>query len=55
MKNKNVYPLKYVEIPIQSINTRILEVGYGAGRILRYFHEKSYNIINIDFRGVAIS
>ena len=55
MKNKNVYPLKYAEIAIQSVNTRILEAGCGAGRILRYYHDKGYNIIGIDFIEIAIS
>ena len=54
MENNEVYPLKYAEITIKNKNGNILEAGCGAGRILRYYHEKNYNIIGIDFIKVAI-
>ncbi len=34
---------------------KILEAGCGAGRILRYYHDRGYDIIGIDFIDVAIS
>ncbi len=49
MSNENVYPLKYSNLVIKDKNQRILEAGCGAGRILRYYHEKKFNIIGIDF------
>ena len=33
---------------------RILEAGCGAGRILKYFHNKQFDIIGIDFIENAI-
>ena len=54
MENNEVYPLKYAEITIKNKNGNILEAGCGAGRILRHYHEKNYNIIGIDFIKVAI-
>lgn len=33
---------------------RIIEAGCGAGRILRYYHDRGYNIIGMDFIDVAI-
>jgi hypothetical protein len=36
MENAYVYPLKYAELTITSKDGRILEVGCGAGRILKY-------------------
>ena len=32
-----------------------LEAGCGAGRILRYYHEKNFDIIGIDFISEAIN
>ncbi len=49
MQNKNKYPLKYALETVKSPNERIMEAGCGNGRILRYFHDKGYNIIGIDF------
>ena len=43
MENVNVYPLKYSELIIKEKGLRILEAGYG-GRILRYYHERNYDI-----------
>ena len=55
MSNELIYPLK------NSIGTikgdkkgKILEAGCGNGRILRYFHNKGYNIHGIDFIENAI-
>lgn len=54
MENTNVYPLKYAEQTVASKEGRILEAGCGAGRILRYFHNRGYDIVGIDFVDVAI-
>jgi len=54
MKNHRVYPLKYAEMTIKDSQDVILEAGCGAGRILRYYHDKKYNIVGIDFIKVAI-
>jgi len=55
MENANVYPLKYAQKTVQSKNGLILEAGCGAGRILRYYHDRGYNIIGVDFIGCAIT
>jgi SAM-dependent methyltransferase len=55
MSNLNVYPLKYAEETIKTKEGKILEAGCGAGRILRYYHDRGYNIIGMDFIDVAIS
>lgn len=50
MTNNNKYPLKYAEMMIKDNREEdILEAGCGAGRILRYFHERGFNITGIDF------
>ena len=54
MDNTNVYPLKYAEMIIKDKSKKILEAGCGAGRILRYYHEKGFKITGIDFIDVAI-
>ena len=54
MTNKNKYPLKYAEMVAKDKEGKILEAGCGAGRILRYYHNQSYDIIGIDFIDVAI-
>lgn len=54
MENPEVYPLKYTEQTIRSGEGKILEAGCGAGRVLRYYHNKGYNIIGIDFIGNAV-
>jgi SAM-dependent methyltransferase len=54
MGNVNSYPLKYAVQTIRSRNGKILEAGCGAGRILRYFKDRGYNIIGIDFIETAI-
>ena len=55
MENLGVYPLKYAEMTVKDKAGKILEAGCGAGRILRYYHDRGYDIIGIDFIDVAIS
>lgn len=55
MENLDVYPLKYSELTVKDKAGKILEAGCGAGRILRYYHDRGYDIIGIDFIEVAIS
>jgi len=47
MTNEEVYPLKYSQM--LELKGRILEAGCGAGRILRYYKNRGYEIIGIDF------
>jgi SAM-dependent methyltransferase len=54
MENRAVYPLKYAELTVTDTNGQILEAGCGAGRILRYYHDRGYDIIGIDFIEIAI-
>jgi SAM-dependent methyltransferase len=54
MENKNVYPLKYANLTIQSTEGKILEAGCGAGRVLRYYHSRGHDIIGMDFIEIAI-
>ncbi|MEO1944877.1 MAG: class I SAM-dependent methyltransferase, partial [Candidatus Thioglobus sp.] len=54
MENLNVYPLKFSEMTIKDRSGGILEAGCGAGRILRYYHEKGLTIVGIDFIDVAV-
>jgi len=54
MKNLNAYPLKYAEMTVKSQTGKILEAGCGAGRVLRYYHERGYDIHGFDFIDVAI-
>ncbi|MBF0215765.1 MAG: methyltransferase domain-containing protein [Candidatus Omnitrophica bacterium] len=49
MDNPDVYPLKYAKMTVGSPGQRILEAGCGAGRVLRYFADKGYDITGIDF------
>jgi len=55
MDNANAYPLKYAELTIKSRTGLILEAGCGAGRILRYYKNKGYDIIGIDFIEIAVA
>ncbi len=55
MENLGVYPLKYAQMTVKDKEGKILEAGCGAGRILRYYHDRDYDIIGIDFIDVAIS
>lgn len=54
MTNCNAYPLKYALQTISSDDGLILEAGCGAGRILRYFHDRGYKIEGFDYIQVAI-
>lgn len=49
MENIDAYPLKYSEKIISSKEGKILEAGCGAGRLLRYYHDRGYDIIGMDF------
>ena len=55
MENPEVYPLKYAQMTVKDKAGKILEAGCGAGRILRYYHNRGYNTIGMDFIDVAIS
>jgi len=55
MDNPSVYPLKYAQMTVNDKTGKILEAGCGAGRILRYYHDRGYDIKGIDFIDVAIS
>ena len=54
MVNTNAYPLKYSEMVIKNSDGPILEAGCGNGRILRYYHDRKYEITGFDFIEVAI-
>lgn len=55
MENLNTYPLKYAEMTVKDKAGKILEAGCGVGRILRYYHDRGYDIIGVDFVDLAIS
>lgn len=55
MENLDVYPLKYAQMTVKDSSGKILEAGCGAGRVLRYYHDRGYNILGFDFIDVAIS
>ena len=46
MQNHDKYPLKFSLLTVKEKNKLILEAGCGAGRILRYYHNKGYKIIS---------
>lgn len=54
MTNEETYPLKYALMTVSEFDGPILEAGCGAGRILRYFHNRGYDVVGIDFIDVAI-
>lgn len=54
MENASAYPLKYAQMTVLDKSGKILEAGCGAGRILRYYHNRGYDIVGIDFVEVAI-
>ena len=55
MRNEFIYPLKNSISTIKDDkNGKILEAGCGNGRVLRFFHNKGYNIHGIDFIQNAI-
>jgi ubiquinone/menaquinone biosynthesis C-methylase UbiE len=49
MSNTAAYPLKYALKTVNNPNGRILEVGCGPGRILRYFQQNRMNIVGVDY------
>lgn len=51
----NDYPLKYAIKCIEKKNSKILEAGCGNGRILRYFHNRGYDIYGFDYIESAIT
>lgn len=55
MENKDTYPLKYAELTVRSKDGKILEAGCGAGRILRYYHNRGYPIVGMDFIKEAVT
>ena len=54
MQNNTSYPLKYSNLIVNNKDHIILEAGCGVGRILRYYHNKQYKIIGIDFIKEAV-
>ena len=54
MTNIDKYPLKYASMIVKKNNGRILEAGCGNGRILRYYHDKKYEVFGVDFVDIAI-
>lgn len=54
MSNENIYPLKYALEAIGDGGGKILEAGCGAGRILRYFHDRGHDITGIDYIDIAV-
>ncbi len=54
MINENYYPLKYSNMLIKDHSSTILEAGCGAGRVLRFYHNKKYKIFGIDFIREAV-
>lgn len=54
MTNERKYPLKHALAAVSEEDGPILEAGCGAGRLLRYFHDRGYDIVGIDFIDLAI-
>lgn len=54
MENMDAYPLKYAEKTVKNDGGKILEAGCGAGRIVRYYHDRGFDILGIDFVSVAV-
>ena len=54
MENHLVYPLKYAQQTIKNPEGAILEAGCGAGRLLRYYHNKGSDITGFDFIETAV-
>jgi ubiquinone/menaquinone biosynthesis C-methylase UbiE len=49
MTNSSYYPLKFSNLVVKNKDKLILEAGCGNGRVVRYYHNKKYKIIGIDF------
>jgi len=54
MENFNAYPLKYANLTIRSKEGKILEAGCGAGRVLRFYKNRGYDILGIDYIDTAV-
>lgn len=54
MTNESKYPLCYALKMVGDQKGRILEAGCGVGRILRYFHDRGWEIVGMDFISGAI-
>lgn len=54
-ENPDGYPLKYAELAAADGPGRILEAGCGAGRVLRYYHDRGHDIVGMDFVELAIA
>ena len=54
MGNADAYPLKYAVKMVENDGGKILEAGCGAGRIVRYYHDRGFDILGIDFVSVAV-
>jgi SAM-dependent methyltransferase len=55
MENVDAYPLKYAQMTVKDASGKILEAGCGAGRVVRYYHNRGFDILGFDFIDVAIS
>ena len=49
IQNEKIYPIKFANMIVKDKNQKILEAGCGAGRVLRYYHEKNFQIVGIEF------
>jgi ubiquinone/menaquinone biosynthesis C-methylase UbiE len=54
MENVDAYPLKYAAMTVKNDGGKILEAGCGAGRIVRHYHDRGFDILGIDFVSVAV-
>jgi len=54
--NLTRYPGRYAEETLNRLDVQgpILEAGCGAGRVLRYYHGRGWNIIGMDFIATAL-
>jgi len=42
------YPLLYANMVVRDLDGEVLELGCGAGRLLRYYHAKGTRIVGVD-------
>lgn len=55
MENLSIYPLCYSELTVLNDKKgKILEAGCGAGRLVRYYHNRGFDITGFDYIPVAI-
>lgn len=53
--NIDVYPMKYADLLIgEDKGAKILEAGCGAGRVLRYYNSKGFDISGFDYIGSVV-